>query len=203
MTNQIVSAPDRIRSHRGRSTRRLLHRLWSGDLRASGSIFQHAYVGPAEREYLLALWRSRNTDSGQAKGWSLACRATRPRPAPQVGSTGHRRQARSVHLPPFSKDRRLRTCPPQNASLGSFCPKMGRKGGDCHPVEPTFAIWAPPSSAFEAHVTCWNRPARRHTARIELTLADQSASAAGLQIPTALPPGIAATNLWQMDLGRL
>jgi hypothetical protein len=49
-------------------------------------------------EYLLALWRSRNTDSGQRKGWSGACRATRPRPAPELRSTGDGRRARSVHL---------------------------------------------------------------------------------------------------------
>jgi hypothetical protein len=132
LTGVIAFAQGRIRPHRGSSTLRLLCPLWLGDPRAIAPIFQYAYVGPAEPGYRLALSRSRNTDSAQRKTWPLACRATRPRPAPQVGSTGHRRQARSVHLPPFSRDRWLRTCPPQNASSGSFWPKWAEKLGQAN-----------------------------------------------------------------------
>jgi hypothetical protein len=117
---------------RGSSTPRLLCPLWLGDLRAIGLIFQYSYVGPAEPEYLLALWRSRNTDSAQRKAWPLACPTTRPRPAPQVRSTGHRRLGRSAHVLLFSKDRRLGTCRPQNVSSGSFCPKWAEKLGQAN-----------------------------------------------------------------------
>jgi hypothetical protein len=48
------------------------------------------------------------------------------------------------------------------------------------------------------HFTCRNRPEQRHTARIELTLAGQSGSAAGLQTSTVSPAGTTATNLWQV-----
>jgi|SRR5580700_5660384 hypothetical protein len=66
---------------------------------------------------------------------------------------------------------------------------------------PTFATWA--CSRYRRHFTCRNRPAERHTARIELSLGAQSASVAGLPTPTAPPAGTVATNLWRTGLGRL
>jgi hypothetical protein len=113
MISAIVCAPGRIRRHRGSSTPRLPSQFWLGDLHAIGLIFRYAYDGPAEREYHPALWPSRSTDSGQRRGWSSVCRATRPRPAPEVRSTRHRRLGCSAHVPPFSKDQRLRTCRPK------------------------------------------------------------------------------------------
>ena len=178
MISAIVCAPGRIRRHRGSSTPRLPSQFWLGDLHAIGLIFRYAYDGPAEREYHPALWPSRSTDSGQRK--ASACRAMRPVQTAEARSIRHRRLERSAHVSPFKRS----------------------PVGNMQAPPPAFATRVVPTVGLR-RFTSRDCTARRHTARIELTLADQSAPAAGLRISRASPAGTGATHLWQMGLGRL